>query len=256
MTEWDLDAIPKSLLTTHNTKTMKGEKKGYLTAIMHLAPHTASGISNVCTHATAGCSYACLNTSGQGGMGLDENGLNRVQAARIRRTRFLKRHKDIFMTMLVTEITEFEHKARQKGLIPVVRLNGTSDIPWEKVKNNEGKTLMELYPEVQFYDYTKYPPSKRGPLPPNYHLTFSLAEDNDEIAVDALSNNMNVAVVLKLRPSEEIPTELYFHDKLYPVVDGDKNDLRFLDDINGGIVALRAKGRAKKDETGFVRDVI
>lgn len=254
MTEWDLDAFPKTLLTTHNTKTMKGEKEGYLTAIMHLAPQKASGTSNVCAHASAGCIAACLNTSGHGGMGLDENGLNRVQVARIQRTRLLKRNKNLFMSMLVEEIRSFIKKAERKDLIPAIRLNGTSDIPWEKMKH-EGQTLMDMFPETQFYDYTKYPISERGPIPPNYHLTFSLAEDNDETAIDALSNDTNVAVVLKLRPSEEIPNELFFHETLYPVVDGDRDDLRFLDNISGGIVALRAKGRAKKDETGFARDV-
>ena len=39
-----------------------------------------------------------------------------------------------------------------------------------------------------------------------------------------------------------------------PVIDGDKDDLRFLDP-QGVIVGLIAKGKAKQDKSGFVIDV-
>jgi hypothetical protein len=36
------------MLGVSNTKTIKGEKKGYITGIMYLAPNVVAGIVNVC----------------------------------------------------------------------------------------------------------------------------------------------------------------------------------------------------------------
>ncbi len=258
MSKWNLDAFPNTLLSVSNPKTMKGEKDGYLTAIMHLAPHKLSG-ANLCAFASAGCAAACLNTAGQGGMALDEDGLNRVQVARIQRSRLFRRDRKVFFNMLITEIEKFIKKAETKGMTPAIRLNGTSDIPWEKIAADEkGRNIFQIFPNTQFYDYTKYPIDKRGTLPSNYHLTFSLSEDNDEIAFHALSNAINVAVVLNVKRSGDIPITWNFLGRDYPVVDGDKTDLRFLDPLYGGIVALRGKGTIKRREegmkAGFIRE--
>ncbi len=247
----------KTLLTTSNYKTDKGKAFGYLTAILHLSPSNLSGY-NVCPMATAGCRAACLNTAGQGGMIAGSAGLsgddlvsgiiagkltNHVQAARIRKTRAYYEDRVNFVTQLAREVTNHIKRAAKHNLIPCVRLNGTSDIRWETVRvPGMGKrNIFEAFPDVQFYDYTKI--ANRRNLPPNYHLTFSLAEDNDTSAEVALRNGMNVAAVFHKVPDTFMGRE---------VVDGDVNDLRFLDGANV-IVGLTAKGRARKDTSGFVR---
>jgi len=225
-----------------NTKTVKGQKQGYMTGILYLAPANISGYE-VCPMATDGCRAACLYSAGRGAF-------SNVQQARIAKTKFFFEARDQFMAQLIKEITAFVKSAAKQGFIPTVRLNGTSDIPWERVAVTYGQgtsfsNIMELFPTVQFYDYTKR--HNRRKIPSNYHLTFSLAEDNQENAKIALENGMNVAVVFR---TPNFPTSYLGR----PVIDGDDSDLRFLDG-NMNIVALKAKGKAKKDATGFVKEV-
>ena len=98
-----------------------------------------------------------------------------------------------------------------------------------------------MFADVQFYDYTKVPGRDLGI--PNYHLTFSLAESNEEDAAAELQRGMNIAVVFDGVPSEYLGV---------PVVDGDESDLRFLDP-SGVVVGLKAKGEARGDTSGFVK---
>ena len=157
-----VEGKPSKLLTTSNPKTAKGEGYGYLTAILHLAPHKASG-ANLCPSATDGCIAACLNTSGHGGF--DE----RVQAARIRKSKWFRQDKQAFMTRLEREIRAHVKNAGRHGLTPVVRLNGTCDVPWESVRyDREGErvTIIDVFPDVQFYDYTKVATRFARPLCP------------------------------------------------------------------------------------------
>ena len=219
-----------------NAKTVKGQGRGYMTAILYLAPADESGYE-VCAMASAGCRKACLNKAGMGAF-------STVQAARIAKTRLYFEDREAFMAQLVSEVRAFIRKAIKLGLIPVVRLNGTSDIPWERVPVEGKANIMELFPSVQFYDYTKR--HNRRNLPANYHLTFSLAEDNDSRAGAAATNGANIAVVFR---TDKFPTTFMG----MPVVDGDADDLRFLDG-RGVVVGLKAKGPAKKDTSGFVRD--
>lgn len=219
-----------------NAKTVKGQGRGYMTAILYLAPADESGYE-VCPMASKGCRKACLNKAGMGAF-------SNVQAARIAKTKWYFEDRPAFMAQLVTEVRAFIRKAIKLGLIPVVRLNGTSDIPWERVPVEGQPNIMSLFPSVQFYDYTKR--SNRRDLPTNYHLTFSLAEDNDSRARVAASNGANIAVVFR---NDNFPSTYMG----MPVVDGDADDLRFLDG-RGVVVGLKAKGPAKKDTTGFVRD--
>ncbi len=219
-----------------NAKTVKGQGRGYMTAILYLAPADESGYE-VCPMASAGCRKACLNKAGMGAF-------STVQAARIAKTRLYFEDRAAFMAQLVSEVRAFIRKAIKLGLIPVVRLNGTSDIPWERVPVEGKANIMELFPSVQFYDYTKR--YNRRNLPANYHLTFSLAEDNDGRASAAATNGANIAVVFR---TDKFPMTFMG----MPVVDGDADDLRFLDG-RGVVVGLKAKGPAKKDTSGFVRD--
>lgn len=235
-----------------NPKVMKGNKLGYLTAILHLAPADVAGTGvNLCPASTEGCRAMCLNLAGRGGMIDPKIGTNTIQEARKRKSREFVSDKVAFASRLIVEIGKFVAKAKRKGVVPCVRLNGTSDIVWESVKV-EGKSIPEHFPDVIFYDYTKL--AGRKDLPSNYSLTFSLAENNEAKACVALNNGMNVAVVFSTRKGKALPATYPIGGKDWMVVDGDETDLRFLDP-KGVIVGLRAKGKAKKDTSGFVRKV-
>ena len=254
-TDWRLDDQPLSLLTTGNPKTAKGEGSGYLTAILHLAPADRAGTINVCPHASEGCRAACLNTAGRGGIGLDAADLNAIQAARIRRTRWFKRDRAGFLRELSDEIGKHVRAAARHGLTPAVRLNGTSDLPWERLPHPDtGETLPAMYPEARFYDYTKWPLHLREPSA-SYHLTYSLSEhpQAESRAGAALRLGTNVAVVFAVKRGGELPASYPLDGVEWPVIDGDLTDLRFMDP-EGCIVGLRAKGRAIGTRDGFVRD--
>ena len=278
------------LLTVGNPKIAKGEKLGYLTAILHLAPHKLSGY-NTCPMATAGCSSACLNTAGRGGMVKIGETTNYIQIARIRKTRMFFENRDAFMCQLVNEVANFVKLAEKYELIPAVRLNGTSDIRWEvypvTIDGILYPNIMSAFSNVQFYDYTKIP--NRRHLPSNYHLTFSLADGNECYAEKAIDNGLNIAVVFRKggprvkvvksleekladrakresrkgmpkvkRPSRPRKVDLTWLPNSYmglSVFYGDTTDLRFLDP-RGSVIALVAKGEAKYDTTGFVKDVV
>jgi hypothetical protein len=221
------------LLSVGNPKLMKGEKKGYLSFVLHLSPADVSGYET-CPKRTAGCTAACLNTAGRGGM-FKPGGTNTIQEARKRKTKMFFEQRDEFMAALEADIRLGIKQAEKKGMIPAFRLNGTSDLAWEKYG------IIQKFPEVQFYDYTKIRNRKVADLP-NYHLTFSKADGNDMDVRLVASTGMNVAVVFDKLPATYIGRE---------VIDGDDTDLRFLDK-KGVVVGLKAKGRARKDTSGFV----
>jgi len=220
------------LLTLSNTKLLKGTKRGYMSFVLHLAPGDLSG-REVCPKRTPGCTAACLNTAGRGKQ-------NSVQRGRLRKTAMYFDQRDAFMHLLINNIGRAVRQAERADMTPCIRLNGTSDIPWKRVRV-DGKNVFELFPDVQFYDYTKILERKVTALP-NYHLTFSRAENNDSDVERAIAAGMNVAVVFR-----EVP-DTY---QGLPGISGDEDDLRFLDPA-GVIVGLKAKGRAKKDTSGFV----
>lgn len=238
---------PRRLLSiAADAKTVKGEKKGYLTGVLYLAPHTISGYQ-VCPQASNGCRLACLYTAGRGVY-------TQVQEARIKKTVAFHQGREEFMADLVKDVERLIRKAARENLIPVVRLNGTSDLPWEKIKVVRNgvsyPSMMEAFSDVQFYDYTKVLGRTKALSLPNYHLTFSLAEDNDARAVKALEQGYNVAAVIHtVRRADPKPATW----SGYPVVNGDETDLRFLDPKSGHIVALFPKGKARHDKVGFVR---
>jgi hypothetical protein len=167
---------------------------------------------------------------------------NVIQKARIRKTLMFINDRAGFLDLLVSDITKAIRQAAKLGLIPVFRLNGTSDLSWEKYKI-EGKTIFQLFPEVQFYDYTKVLNRKVLDIP-NYHLTFSKADGNDGDVKKAIKQGLNVAVVFA---TKALPVSYLG----MPVFNGDDSDIRFRDPKNN-VVGLYAKGRAKKDTTGFV----
>jgi hypothetical protein len=225
-------ASHRNLLCLGNPKTAKGESLGYLTGIMHFAPCTLSGY-NVCPKASKGCKLVCLNKAGRGQM-------TKIQEARIRKTKLFFEHRDSFMADLVLSIKALIRKAKREGFTPAVRLNGTSDIRWERVPVFGKANIMELFSDVQFYDYTAL--TNRRNIPANYHLTFSRKESNDDDVMAALEAGMNVAAVFDKLP------ETWAGER---VIDGTEHDLRFLDP-KGCIVGLLPKGPAKHDDSGFV----
>ena len=232
------------LLSTGNPKLMKGEKKGYLSFVLHLSPADTTSYGNTCPKATAGCKAACLNTAGRGGM-FKPGGTNTIQEARKRKTVLFFTDRRQFMIDLFDDIRRGIKQAEKKGMIPAFRLNGTSDLAWEKYTLNE-QTVFEAFPDVQFYDYTKILGRKVSDIK-NYHLTFSAADGNDADVTKAIAQGMNVATVFGIKKTQPMPAT--YNGR--PVFNGDDSDLRFLDP-KGVIVGLVAKGRAKKDTTGFV----
>ena len=253
--KWD---CTKPLLTkgSSSTKIAKSEKyKGgiYSTMILHLAPARISGF-NVCPHSSKGCRDICLNMSGQGGMFKSDEGMHTstVHVARVGRTTLLKTNKKLFFKKLINEIGSFLIRCEMKDSQPCIRLNGTSDINWRKLKDpSTGKSLIELFPEVQYYDYTK-DVNQLKDLPDNYYMTFSRSEKNDAEVAVALSMGINIAVVFDKKIG--IP-DTYMG---YPVFNADDTDLRFLDGKLSGydtpfIVGLVEKGYlALRDRSGFV----
>jgi hypothetical protein len=221
------------LLSPNNTKIKKGEKLGWLTLGLSLSPYNLSG-KNFCSHASAGCAAACLNTSG---MGVFSN----VQAARLKKSRYFIEQKETFLGQLNKEIRSAIKTSKRKGMKLAVRLNVLSDLPWENLID------MKEFQDVTFYDYTPNPKRMiahlRGELPKNYHLTFSRKENNQSMVELIASMGGNIAAVF----AGSLP-ETYLGKK---VVNGDDTDLRFLDD-KGVIVGLVAKGKGKKDASGFV----
>ena len=242
--------IKTTLLTSGNQKILKGEKMGYITKGIHLAPANLAGYE-VCQWRSKGCTASCLNTAGRGQM-------NSVQQSRIAKTKLFFERKAEFMTKLCKEITSTYRSALKKEMQAVFRLNLTSDISWEDVQLFKGSNIFKHFEGIQFYDYTKSfkrmcsfldKPFIKGEakFPSNYHLTFSRSENNDKKCEMVLAMGGNVAVVFR----NQLPKTW----KGYEVVNGDDTDLRFLD-RKGIVVGLIEKGMAKKDSTGFVQEGI
>jgi len=238
------------LLSVGNPKTLKGMAQGYNTYILHLAPATLSG-HNTCPKATHGCVAACLNTAGRGGMFKKGENTNTIQQARIRKTQLFYNDREQFMALLVKDILLAIKQSAKAGLVPVFRLNGTSDISWEKYSVKMGNVyytnIFEAFGYVQFYDYTKILGRKVSNIS-NYSLTFSAADGNDLDVLLARKAGYNIAVVFGIKKGTPMPADYMG----LPVFNGDESDLRFLDPKQV-VVGLYAKGKAKKDTSGFVK---
>jgi hypothetical protein len=237
----------KLLAISADAKTIKGNKLGVMTGVLYLAPNNVSGYE-VCPKATAGCKAACLYTAGRGIY-------SKCQTARINKTKWFFEERDTFMALLVENINALIRKAHNNSYMPAVRLNGTSDIAWEKFKvikdGVEYRSIFHAFPDVQFYDYTAVLGRASALKLSNYHLTFSLKENNDKDARSALLQGYNLAVVFKLDRTDAKPVSW----QGYPVINGDETDVRFMDTKGGHIVGLFPKGKARYDTTGFVRSV-
>ena len=220
----------------NNAKTIKGQKLKVMTAILYLAPAKSSGF-NTCPMASKGCAASCLNTAGRGQM-------NSVQLGRINKTKWYFLERESFLIQLKKEIRSHINRCKIKGFTPAIRLNGTSDISWER------HNLFNEFKEVQFYDYSKI--YKRAikwadkKYPKNYHLTYSLNEDNKKEAMQVLKRGGNVSVVFR---NKKLPKRF----KGFKVINADYSDVRFKDPKNV-IAGLYAKEKARYDQSGFVQD--
>ncbi len=219
-----------------NPKVAKNEKLGYASIVLHLAPANMSGYQ-VCSKRSPGCEAACLHFAGA------QHYYQAKERARIRKTKLFFEGRSTFMNLLIKDIESYLRSVnKMEDMKPAIRLNATSDIPWERVRVNGSKNLMEMFPDLLFYDYTAIPNRQ---VPENYHLTFSLKENNEEASRAALAQGLNLAVVFF---DQELPET--FWD--LPVINGDETDFRPADPTPC-IVGLYAKGKlGKADDTGFV----
>jgi hypothetical protein len=229
----------RPILGESSSKTVKGESIGYLTGICYLVPDDI-----VCPHARlAGCMSPCLASAGRGAF-------DSVQKARAAKTRFFYDHRDAFMLSMCADIFSIVRKAKRKGMIPLIRPNGTSDIPFENIPVVDGKTIFQLFPDVQFYDYTKHPSRNlEGKTNKNYDLSYSYSGITPKpIVFKALANKHNKRMAVVFDKQENIPSMFLDRD----VIDGDNTDVRHIEPDNV-IVALYAKGKARRDTSGFVQ---
>lgn len=226
---------PERLLRDSNAKTIKGEKLGWKTFILYMAPTNVSGLTNVCPWASQGCRAACLYDAGRGRF-------DKVKLGRLRKTVYFLLYRDEFIQQIHSEISKLKKKYEKIA----IRLNGTSDIAYENIKTIFGLNIFQANPDVQFYDYTKglhrlYKNKQR-----NYDLTFSRTENTPWETVGKLvSSGYRVAAVFGVNRSKKLPSKY----KGIKVIDGDISDLRFLE--KSGIVGLRFK-KVKGEQNNFV----
>lgn len=237
MTNYSTIFAKRSLLSegTTNAKTAKNSLKSF---ILYLSPYNQNSKSiNICPNASSGCIKACLFSAGRGVF-------NSVQKSRIERTEFYLNERTAFVNKLLNELMRLNKKAQKLGEKFAIRLNGTSDLDFIAIiKNRTNVDVLQDMPNLIFYDYTKTIGKVRKYANTNYVLTFSRSESNHTECIEALRLGVNVAVVFKnALPSTYLNAE---------VIDGDTSDIVMMDN-KGVILGLTAKGKAKKDTSGFV----
>ena len=228
----------RPILGESSAKTIKGEKIGYLTAICYLVPS-----AKLCPFAElAGCISGCLNSAGRGAF-------NSTQLARQAKTDFFHNNQRAFMLCMAADIWAHKRKAEKLGLIPLVRPNGTSDIAFENIQI-DGRTIFQMFSDVQFYDYTKHPSRNlKFKTAGNYDLTYSFSALTPKtISIKGLTNSANQRTAVVFQNRADIPETF----RGWQVVDGDDTDVRHIEPA-GVVVALYAKGKARKEQNGFVQ---
>ena len=222
--------------TDLNTSTV------YEQVIRYLMAANRSGLINLCPHSTPECRAGCLgHTSGR----LQFKG---QQLAQYIRTVLYVENPLAFHIIEIDEIARHARRVNRKGFELVSRPNGTSDNEYETMP-----WLLDCWERVGLavaYDYTANHARKRGwqdvgsMLP--YHVTHSTKERNHPNSVKPGSYTV---VAIK----KGVPVPATYNG--YPVEDGDKGDMRFLD-RPGHVTLGRAKGALKKVEgkaDGFVK---
>ena len=251
--QWNLSA--DSLLST-NPKTEKSKVQTY---ILHLSPADTSGF-NVCAGA-GNCKAICLHFAG------NPVYMKGKGAARVRRTLAYGASRQHFMELLTVAILAKRFKLPLTEEM-AVRLNGTSDIPWETVDFNITpdfarfcaikynlelhiglQNIFELFNglglNVTFYDYTKIKRNWAECKRLGYHLTFSYDgysnRSNVKLACEAISKGVNIAAAFNIRKGQPLPGSAYFCNRSFKVVDGDLTDYRPGDPAGFHLIGLRFK---------------
>lgn len=224
-----------------STKVLKSNELGYRTLILYLTPSDGSGVQLCPLSELAKCDKACLYTAGKGALAA-------THYARLRKTLYFNQYREEALALISAEIAHAYAKSIIGGWTLLVRLNGTSDIRWE----NTG--IVQAFPNVQFYDYTKL--HNRKNVPANYDLTYSYSGASNRYMSylpDAMANPAlkRIAVVFDKRSTVAGLLEANATFQGLPIVDGDETDVRHIEP-KGVVVALYAKGAARKDATGFV----
>ena len=221
-----------------SSKMMRSKEFSHqYTYAIYLAPSNLSGF-NVCSHSTKECRMGCLNTSGRAGIEIF-SGATMISNARIKKTKLFFEDTAFFMQWLIAEIKVYQIKAKRDNYFFSVRLNATSDINWQNIYV-EGQNIFNIFPDVNFYDYTKNP-MKFENKPSNYHLTFSYTGRNWNACKALLKNGYNIAMVFKVKHEIELP-KIY---EGYAVINGDLTDYRIAD-AKGIIVGLKWKRIANR----------
>ena len=233
------------IFSVDNPKTLKGESMGYMTLILHFSPSNLNSRRvDLCPYASQECRDLCLNKAGLSAI------LPSIEKARIKKTDKFLENRELYLKNMIEEIHSYKKKAKKENLILVVRLNGTSDLNWSKI-HYQKKNIFEWFHEIQFYDYTKSPYiAAYSQTVENYHVAFSWSGHNQETCLSMLENGLNVAVPFaNVKKGKPLPS----HFMGFPVIDGDKTDLRFLDK-KPCIIGLRVKGnkQRKASENNFL----
>jgi len=222
----------KKLLSKANHKTLLGGSIMIYT--LSFLPANYSGF-NVCKPSTTkNCKPTCL------GVAAGRNVMTQNQQAKFNRTEMFFKDRENFDALLIREVTNGVKLAAKTGKALAFRLNCYSDIPFENVKlAGTGKNVFELFPNVQFYDYTKRAErdyALRGKWN-NYHMSFSFDGSNYDDVVHVMHHYPWVNIIIVISKDDDFPTE-YFGRKTF---DADKTDYRF-QDPTGQVGVLRIKG--------------
>ncbi len=228
-----------------NVKLAKGNRlKRYKTYGLSLAPARESGYQT-CPRSSAGCREGCIFRAGYAQV------FDRVNVGRVARTLMWFEEREAFERLLRQDLELVQKVAASRSRTAAVRLNVFSDLPWERTS----PWIFDVFPRIRYFDYSKLISRVLSQdLPPNYDLTFSRSESNDEEVAEVLARGGRVAVVFGIKPNrwkQDRPKVLQVSGRDYRVVDGDRHDLRFLDP-KGVVVGLYAKGKGRKDTSGFV----
>ncbi len=225
-------------LVNNGAKHMKAYKYNELVYTIYFSPANRSGYE-VCPGRSPECSAACLNMSGHNRMDIHEN---RINNTRIKKTKLFFEEREFTVRWIIQEIANAKWKAEQEGRRFSVRLNNTSDISPEEFyvinKSGQKRNLLQLFPDTQFYDYTKI--ASRIELIkkyPNYDLTYSFNGYNEDICKGMLRHNVRVAVVF----NGVLPETFMDH----PVINGDLYDMRYKDrtDVIAGLHYKRVRNK-------------
>ena len=235
----------RRFFSTDSAKAIKADKFGYLNGISYAAPAKTAGAGDMCCDSTPGCRGLCIGEHA-GRAAISKPGeVSPVMQSRIRKTRFFMSDPQAYINEACHHIERLERRAEVLDKLLCIRMNGSTDTPYErlKIEARGGLSIYEVFEHLQFVEYTKRF-ERLGNVPSNVHLTFSRSELNESHCREALARGFNVAVIF----AGTFPT----HYLGYPVIDGRLHDLRHLDP-EPVIVGLEPLGKpAKNDRTGMV----